>query len=152
MRQLAHERAHVLASVDGLDDAALTTSVVPSGWTPAGVIQHLALESEGFFFRTVLTGQSAARAGDPDRAWDVAPGAGLAAIERYRQECALADQVIGAHSPADVPVAWPDELGSWRLANLYEMVLHVVSETACHAGHLDIARELIDGTQYLVID
>ena len=150
-RALAAERVHVLASVEGLDDAALTTSVVPSGWTPAGVIQHLALDSEGYFFRTVFTGQSARRLGDPERAWDVAPGSGLAVIERYREECALADEVIAAHAPTDEPVAWPEENGSWRLSSLYELVLHVVSETACHAGHLDIAREIIDGTQYLVI-
>jgi len=32
------------------------------------------------------------------------------------------------------------------------MVLQVVTETACHPGHLDIAREMIDGTQHLVIN
>ncbi|HVB71488.1 MAG TPA: DinB family protein [Acidimicrobiales bacterium] len=151
IRALGRQRSHVLESVDGLDDAALTTSVVPSGWTPAGMIQHLALDVEGFWFRTVFIGQSAERAGDPERAWDVAPGEGLAVIARYREECALADEVIAAHSPTDEPVAWPDFFGSWRLSNLYEMVLHVVTETACHTGHLDIARETIDGTQHMVI-
>jgi Protein of unknown function (DUF664) len=28
-------------------------------------------------------------------------------------------------------------------------MLHVITETACHAGHLDAARELIDGRQWL---
>ena len=28
---------------------------------------------------------------------------------------------------------------------------HVITETACHAGHLDAARELIDGRQHLVL-
>jgi len=150
-RALANKRAHVLATVDGLDDRALTTSMVPSGWTPAGLVQHLALDVEGFWFRAVFAGQSAEGIGDPG-AWDVAPGGGVAAIERYREECVLADQVIVAHSPTDEPAAWPDRFGSWRLENLYEMVLQVVTETACHAGHLDIAREMIDGTQHLVIN
>jgi len=30
-------------------------------------------------------------------------------------------------------------------------VLAVLTETACHAGHLDAARELIDGRQHLVL-
>jgi hypothetical protein len=30
-------------------------------------------------------------------------------------------------------------------------MLHVVTETACHAGHLDAARELIDGRRWLVL-
>jgi len=28
-------------------------------------------------------------------------------------------------------------------------MLHVITETACHAGHLDAVRELIDGRQWL---
>lgn len=31
-------------------------------------------------------------------------------------------------------------------------MLHVIKETACHAGHLDAARELIDGRQWIVLD
>jgi Protein of unknown function (DUF664). len=27
----------------------------------------------------------------------------------------------------------------------------VIAETACHAGHLDAARELIDGQQWVVL-
>jgi hypothetical protein len=32
-----------------------------------------------------------------------------------------------------------------------EVLLHVITETACHAGHLDAARELIDGRQWIVL-
>jgi hypothetical protein len=32
-----------------------------------------------------------------------------------------------------------------------EVVLHVITETACHAGHLDTARELIDGRLWMVL-
>jgi hypothetical protein len=30
-------------------------------------------------------------------------------------------------------------------------MLHVITETAVHAGHLDAVRELIDGRQWLVL-
>ena len=34
---------------------------------------------------------------------------------------------------------------------LRDTVLHVLTETACHAGHLDTVRELIDGRTWLVL-
>lgn len=151
-RALDHQRAHILATVDGLDESQLTTSLVPSHWSPAGLVQHLALDVERFWFQVVFAGQSVQRVGDPERAWDVEPGGGLAAVDRYREECSLSDQVIAVHAPHDEPVAWPDFFGTWRLSNLYEILLHVVTETACHAGHMDIVRENIDGTQQTVLD
>jgi hypothetical protein len=30
-------------------------------------------------------------------------------------------------------------------------MLHVLTETACHAGHLDAAGELLDGRQWLIV-
>ena len=34
--------------------------------------------------------------------------------------------------------------------HLREVILHVITETACHAGHLDAVRELIDGRTWMV--
>ena len=52
----------------------------------------------------------------------------------------------------DAPNHWPDHFGSWRLPDLRAIILHVITETACHAGHLDAARELIDGNTWLILD
>jgi uncharacterized damage-inducible protein DinB len=149
---LGQQRDHVLAAVAGLDETQLTTSLVRSDWSPAGVVSHLTFHCERFWFREVFAGQKVEGDDDPKNAWIVEPGEGLAIITRYREECALADEVIAAHAPGEEPAAWPDRFGSWRLSNLYEILLHVVTETAQHAGHLDIVREMIDGTQYMVID
>jgi hypothetical protein len=35
------------------------------------------------------------------------------------------------------------------MTDLRAIVLHVLTETACHAGHLDAARELLDGRLWL---
>ena len=35
--------------------------------------------------------------------------------------------------------------------SLREIILHTMTETACHTGHLDVVRELIDGRQWLVL-
>jgi Protein of unknown function (DUF664) len=53
--------------------------------------------------------------------------------------------------PLDTPPAWcPDaRVGSRRLGDLREVLLHVIAETACHQ---DAARELIDGSAWLVLD
>jgi hypothetical protein len=36
-------------------------------------------------------------------------------------------------------------------ATLAGIMLHVITETAVHAGHLDAVRELIDGRQWIVL-
>jgi hypothetical protein len=41
--------------------------------------------------------------------------------------------------------------GDWRIDTLRDLMLHVIAETACHAGHLDAVRELIDGRAWLVL-
>jgi len=63
----------------------------------------------------------------------------------------LADRIRDA-LPDAAPALWPEELfGDWRLDNLREVILHVLTETAVHAGHLDAVRELIDGRTWLVL-
>jgi Protein of unknown function (DUF664) len=43
--------------------------------------------------------------------------------------------------------------GAWgsRFSDLRFVMLHVLKETSCHAGHLDAVRELIDGRQWIVL-
>jgi len=51
------------------------------------------------------------------------------------------------------PAKWPEELRpDWRLEDLREIILHVITETACHAGHLDAVRELIDGRTWMIVN
>lgn len=73
-------------------------------------------------------------------------------LDGYRREVELADEVI-AVTAADAPLAWwPHDLfGEPHLHTLRDVLLHVITETACHAGHLDAARELIDGRRWLVL-
>ena len=55
-RALENQRGHVLATVDGLDETELTRPFSPSNWTPAGLVQHLALDIERYWFRDVFAG------------------------------------------------------------------------------------------------
>jgi hypothetical protein len=75
-----------------------------------------------------------------------------AVLDGYRQEIALAKPIIAATALDAAPAWWPEELfGSWRLHNLRQIIMHVTVETACHAGHLDAVRELIDGRTWLIL-
>ena len=90
---------------------------------------------------------------DGDEGWRVPEDlSARAVLDAYRRETARADAII-AGTPLDTPPAWwPDELfGSFRLDDLREVLLHVITETACHAGHLDAVRELLDGRSWRVV-
>ncbi|MGW0600212.1 DinB family protein [Streptomyces sp. NPDC002776] len=155
LSSLDGQRRHVLGIVDGLDDQALRRPILPSGWSCLGLVQHLALDVERFWFRAVVLGdKDVIRALDEtDDAWQVAPDVpATGVIERYCREMDLANASIAACS-ADTTLAWwPHHLfGEPHLHNLRDVMLHVITETACHAGHLDAARELIDGRRWLVL-
>lgn len=153
---LKAQRDHVLGVLEGLDEEALRRPVLPSGWHCAGLVQHLALDVERFWFRGVMAGQPAVvdTVGQDTDAWQVHPGvSGGAVLDRYRAEAALADAVIAATTPDTPPAWWPGDLfGDYRLHTLREVMLHVITETAAHAGHLDAVRELLDGRRWLVLD
>ncbi len=151
---LRSQRRHVLGILEGLDEAALRRPVLPSGWSCLGMVQHLTVSVEHLWFRAVVAGEKDVIAGlDPlDEAWEVAEATSATEIlDRYRTETALADAVIAASAGDDALAWWPHETyGEPFLDNVRDVVLHVIVETACHAGHLDAARELIDGRQWFV--
>ncbi|MDF6044676.1 DinB family protein [Streptomyces sp. JH14] len=149
------QRRHVLGILDGLEADALRKPVLPSGWSCLGLVQHLALDVERFWFRAVFLGDRDVidALGDIEDAWQVASGTPAAdVLDRYRAETELADAVVTA-AAADASLAWwPHDLfGEPHLHTLRDVLLHVITETACHAGHLDAARELIDGRRWMVL-
>jgi uncharacterized protein DUF664 len=156
LASLTTQRNHVLGILEGLTDGQLRQPVLPSGWSCVGMVQHLTNSDERFWFRGVVGGDSACISASDDEAkaeaiWQVHSGTPAAAVlDAYRREIVLADAVIAA-TPLDRPPAlWPAEIWpDWRLPNLRAVILHVITETACHAGHLDAARELLDGRQWM---
>jgi hypothetical protein len=147
---LAAQRDAVLAIVDGLDEDAWHRSVVPSGWTPAGLVEHLS-GAEWHWFQGVVTGARP----EPPPGEDVAPYDPEAAfvtdrpsaeiIAEYRDICALSDAVLAATPLSARPRGRHGDPEMDEPPDVRWVVLHMIEETARHAGHLDIARELIDG-------
>jgi hypothetical protein len=149
------QRDHVLGSLEGLSNESLRRPVLPSGWTSLGLVQHLALDVERFWFCEIVAGETMAAADESStpNAWVVADDlAAGSVLERYRQAIQRANAIISSVSLDAAPAFWPSELWpNWRLSTVREVVLHVITETAVHAGHLDAVRELIDGRQWLVL-
>lgn len=149
---LRSQREHVLRAVDGLSDSALRQPVLPSGWTCLGLVQHLALDVERFWFRAVVAGEAVDLCTD-DEAWRVDDGTPAASVlGAYREEARRADEVLLQADLDAQPAWWPVEVfADLPVRDVRQTVLAVVVETACHAGHLDAVRELLDGRQHLVL-
>ena len=151
---LENQRGHVVGTLDGLPEEALLRAVLPSGWSSVALIQHLALDVERFWFRVVVAGETAVE-DDSDSsasAWVVSPDTRAADVfDLYRKEIEQANDIIANTSLDAEPRYWPEFFGDWRLPDLRAILLHVIAETACHAGHLDAARELIDGHTWLIL-
>lgn len=137
------QRARVLAVVDGLDAEQLATPVLPSGWTPLGLVEHLG-HAERHWFAEVMLGHAA------PLPWPDDDGPGPFTTRRTR------DEVIGfyrdqiARALATTPLSTPprgrhNQGSADTVTDLRFVVLHMIEETARHLGHLDAARELIDG-------
>jgi hypothetical protein len=154
LRSLNGQREHVLGILDGLTEDQLRRSVLPSGWNCLGLVQHLTLADERFWFRGIVAGERAyviTSAEKAEAAWRVPADLSAAAVfDAYRREIELADAVISATPLSTPPAVWPAEIWpNWRLPDFRAVMLHVITETACHAGHLDAARELLDGRQWM---
>jgi hypothetical protein len=61
----------------------------------------------------------------------------------YREQCDRSDEVLAGIDLSDAPRG---HHGDDEIANVRMVILHVIEETAAHSGHLEIARELLDGT------
>jgi hypothetical protein len=149
---LSAQRWCVLEVVDGLDELELRRSTVPSGWTPLGMIEHLA-DAERFWFQHVVAGadsvDATTAAGSDEGSWEdngpfVTQRSAGDTIALYREQVKLADQIL-AGVPLDAPPAGPIPPDMDEIHTVRDVVLHMIEETARHVGHLDIARELLDG-------
>jgi Protein of unknown function (DUF664) len=143
------QRAAVLAIVDGLDDQGLRTPVLPSGWTPLGLIVHLG-HAERHWFQQVATGSAPAlpwpaeASDDEDAAFASAhPTAQVFAF--YRDQCRQSNAVLASRPLSSPPAGKHNGEMEDDITDLRWIVLHMIEETARHAGHLDAARELLDG-------
>jgi uncharacterized damage-inducible protein DinB len=141
---LDRHRDAVLWKLAGLDDEQLRRRMVPSGTSLLGVVKHLAYVEYGWFCGTFgreiepLTFDES----DPEADLRIEPHETTADILGfYARARAAADQVIDQLDLDTAGTAWYGGAVTLRW-----VLIHMIEETARHAGHLDILRELIDGS------
>jgi hypothetical protein len=141
-------RGSVLTKLDGLSEYDARRPLTRTGTNVLGLVRHLAMSEAvylGAIFDRPLPGMP--RYDDPgftnrERLWVPADLSRADVLEEYERACRHADATVEA-LPVDSPgfVPWwprPD-------VKLFNVMVHVLTETNRHAGHADILREQVDG-------
>ena len=143
------QRSVIHWKAEGLSDTDAHRAVLPHSplMTMAGLVSHLRW-TEHLWFEVVLEDhpsdanpQFADEPEDADMLVDGVPLAEL--LARYDEQCAVTDHLVAQHSLDDLsrhPAIHPG-------TNLRWLLLHMLEETARHAGHADAIRELLDGNR-----
>ena len=157
---LQYQRDAVLKIVEGLPEEAWQTPVVLSGWTVAGMLWHLG-GAEHHWFQDVAAGGAEEPPSDEEEGEEEEeegeydpyaaftcdwPSADI--IASYREECRRSDEVLAVTPLSAAPRRLdfhPDPEYTAQITSVRWIVLHMIEETAAHSGHLEIARELLDG-------
>ncbi|MGH3731430.1 MAG: DUF664 domain-containing protein [Micromonosporaceae bacterium] len=126
-----------------------------TGRTIIGMLKHLALSDEHYWFRCAVNGEPLDYfPPGPNADWQVDESESAEAVfALYRDEIERSNTIIAAtelDAPPRQPDAWWAESGM-DLPDLRSILMHVLTETAVHAGHLDAVRELIDGRQWIAL-
>ena len=134
---LQYQRESLVRKVSGVDDAAVRRQYVASGTNLLWLIRHAA-DAETTWVVQRFAGQPAA----PDDGALGPDDTVAAAIDGYRQTWARVGLIVSTASLDDTCRALVDDAP----VNLRWVLMHLLEETARHAGHADILRELIDGS------
>ena len=169
LAQLAKARAALVRAADGLTDEQAAERPTVSELCVGGLIKHVAaVESnwlrvitdgpaamsfelpEGVSWGEIMNGTTTAYPEwmiERQRQFQVQPGESLAEIlAGYAEVCAHTDRIIAGLTDFDAtftlaPTPWGEP---GREQSVRATLLHVIAETAQHAGHADIIRETID--------
>jgi uncharacterized damage-inducible protein DinB len=137
---LQHLRDSAVFKLEGLDPQQLRWRPSPTANSLGVIVVHLGY-AERLWVRAIFAGEPM------DMEWrshmfELPDGWGYEEIVGfYREETARVDAVLDRATSFDLPSA-----GALRPTTLRWAVLHLIEETARHAGHMDITRELLDGS------
>ncbi|WP_018686991.1 DinB family protein [Actinokineospora enzanensis] len=129
---LDYLRGSIAAKVDCTPEPGARTAAVPSGTNLLGLLNHLTFVERSMFLGSKVTRwQATFRAAPADTVADV--------VTRYRDAVEQANKVLDGCTDPGAPLPGrPSPSLRWALT-------HMIEETARHAGHADILRELVDG-------
>jgi Protein of unknown function (DUF664) len=143
------QRSALVRKLNGVSDADARTSPTASSLSLLGLLKHSALW-ERRWFQVILAGRVF-----PGE-WPDVSGQGMDDedfridahdtvrywVDSYMDQASVSREITEALDLND-PCAWPP----LAHRNLRWVLLHMIEETARHAGHADILRESIDGSR-----
>ncbi|MFE4194642.1 DinB family protein [Paenarthrobacter sp. NPDC056912] len=144
-------RADLLGKLDGLTEYDARRPMTPTGTNLLGLVKHVASVELGYFGETFgrpsgldLAWLESSAERDADM-WVPASESRAQIIELHHFSAKHSDETIES-LPLDAPgiVPWWSE--DKHNVTLHRILVHMCVETARHAGHADIIRELIDGS------
>ncbi|MBR8643113.1 DinB family protein [Streptomyces tuirus] len=146
---LAEQRELLLITVRGLSDAQAARRTTVSELTLGGIVRHLT-QGEEAWTRIMVEADGELPDGMLDmEQYRMAEGDTLAGLlERYTAAARATEEAVSGLPDLDrsVPLPttpWsPPEPEYWSARRI---LLHMIRETAQHAGHADIIREALDG-------
>jgi uncharacterized damage-inducible protein DinB len=155
LASLARHRHFLRFTTRGLSDEQAARRTTVSELCLGGLIKHVAL-TERQWVRFILEGPSA-MSFDPSTmadtwasAFRMLDGETLAGLlEEYDKVARQTDDLVASLPDLDaaqpLPQApWFEQGSSWSARRV---LLHIIAETAQHAGHADIIREALDGAK-----
>jgi uncharacterized damage-inducible protein DinB len=148
---LDYYRQTVERKLAGLSPTELTTSRLPSGWSPLELVKHLVYMEHRWirwgFLAEPFDEPWGDSGGAEDEPWRLAPGDSLdSLLTQMRAGGERTRQVIGGREDlAEHAAAGGRFSVAEERPTLNWVLFHVLQEYARHVGQLDIARELADG-------
>jgi hypothetical protein len=147
-RYLQDAREALLWKLDGLSEYDIRRPLVPTGTNLLGLVKHVTGGEMGYFgdtFGRPCADQLPWDESDPMSDMFATPSESREFITGlYRRAWAHSDATIDAlplDATGHVPW-WPADRNE---VTLHHVLVRMATETARHAGHADIVRELIDG-------
>jgi uncharacterized damage-inducible protein DinB len=148
---LAQQRYVLRIAAHGLTDEQARAVPSASTLSVGGLIKHVATVERGWI-GTVLQRPDMGSSADYEANFRLEPTETLAGVLASYDEAATATEAVvaripdlGQAVPVPVPkgVPWfPDDVAAWSVR---WVLLHLITETARHAGHADIVRQSLDG-------
>lgn len=140
---LDYHRQTVVVKCAGLTEEELRRPMVVSGTSMLGIVKHLGFVERWWFQEIFAAGDvdSPSNEADPDAEFRIEEHETAESVfDFYMQECDKSRAIVAEASLDDVAE------NSKSVRSLRWILAHMLEETARHNGHLDILREMIDGT------
>jgi uncharacterized damage-inducible protein DinB len=145
---LGYQREALIGKLDGLDEEQARSTPTASSLSLLSLVKHSAIW-ERRWFQVIVAGRRFSgewpegRSQEADSTFQLDDRDTIdGVVADYRRQIAASHEILETLD-LDTPCDWPEMAEE----NLRWVAVHMIEETARHAGHADIIRETIDGTR-----